>query len=148
MNYITRSKAIFIVVFLVTLTLAGKIIYTNNTARMQTVNQKNLDDIDTKISNITIKNKTLKQTNAVGLVYENWLKIEKIATDYKLQLTSAQTGGYKGQLNAWHGVLQGNAFLVLSAIKIIQQTTPLFVYEYNLHNEKISVNFSILGRNI
>ncbi len=80
-----------------------------------------------------------------------WRKLSNASQQYGISIKAytesdaEQLQLYKGPLKHWSGIAKGETKLVLYTLKTLQESVPIFLYEYKIEGDGILINFSVVG---
>ena len=137
----------FVVAFLVVV-VVFHFVRERHHQRTHQIQKLSLPEVNQKIQDLNEKRDALTQLQKMKSLPQNWNKIVATTKLYNLKLETQQHGFYKGRMEAWHGKISGQAYLVMAALKELQKEIPLYLFEFTLNKRGVMiVDISVVGLN-
>lgn len=143
-----KNLLVIVVASLVSLSVAGYIIYSRNKSRPgKSIVQK-------AQRHLMAANEGLNAARALPTLpplQETWVRSSTQLQSCGVTFTAVSINGargmgaYSGPANAWHGVITGPTGAVLSCMWLAIQAYPLVIDNISVAEDNATINYSILG---
>lgn len=115
--------------------------YENRQIRLTQLDEHSLEQ---RIVQVQGETQALRNAAQLHPVWKNWAEAKKIAQEYGLELTAAQSSGRINR-STWVGTISGDALLVLAVAKKIQEEIASEVVTYHYMGSKAKLDIAVLG---
>jgi hypothetical protein len=135
---------VMLVVFVFVLSV---ILIKRNQERISIVNAYDRESFNKDILVYREKIASLSYLNEVPSLHVSWVKSKIIVNKYKLIVNNNYHVNdiYNGPLLNWSGNISGPTIVLLSAMKELQKTVPVYFYGIRINGDHSEVDFSIVG---